>query len=323
MSGPAPNAAARTRCAVSYSRASVRLCVWASLLLARPAFAQDLLVQARAAAERGAMDTAYTLLVRAVDAQPNRAEAHFWLAEVAGTRASEHRNLVSSYLLARRSKRAFARAVQLEPENPAYLEGFGRFLTMAPGIVGGDHDSARGIGEHLLRLDPMRGTFLLVQVLGRGTPAERARADSLVEAFAAHPSGGREGMVRLGIYFSRNRPERALPIGEWLVAQDSTDPLGQMVLGASLVSLRRDPAAAARHLRWSLQHPPPVTTDGRQYWPPIIWWMLGQAEVQAGRPDSARAAFRQTLRLAPGFRRAKLSLDSLGRGQPGADSREP
>ena len=274
--------------------------------------AQDLLGLARAAAERGAMDSAYTLLQRAVEREPDRAEAQFWLGQVAGTRASRRRS-IGSYFLARRAKRAFARAVQLEPDNPVYLEGLGRYLAMAPGIVGGDRDSARSLGDHLLRLDPMRGTFLLVQVLGRGSPADRARADSLVDAFAARPTGGREGLVRLGLWFARGRPERALPIGERLVADDSSDALGRLVLGAALVGLRREPAVAARHLRWALDHPPPVTTDGRQYWPPAIWYALGQARLLLGEADSARAAFGESLRLAPGFRRAKQVLDSLAR----------
>jgi len=285
-----------------------------AVALAGPARSQDLLVQARGAAERGAMDTAYTLLLRAVDRQPARAEAHFWLGQVAGTRAAEHRNL-SSYFLARRAKKAFGRAVQLEPENPAYVEGLGRFLAMAPGIVGGDRDSARALGEHLLRLDRMRGTFFFAMYMGRGSPADRAHGEALIEQFAAHPSGGREGQVRLGLYLVRGRPERALPIGERLVGEDSTDALGRLVLGSALVALKRDPAAAVRHLRWAVQHPPPVTTDGRQYWPPIVWYLLGQAHTQVGAPDSARAAFAETLRLEPGFRRARSAMDSLLRGQ--------
>ncbi len=285
-----------------------------AVALAPTARAQDLLVQARGAAERGAMDTAYTLLLRAVDREPRRAEAHFWLGQVAGTRAAEHRNL-SSYFLARRAKKAFGRAVQLEPENPAYVEGLGRFLAMAPGIVGGDRDSARALGEHLLRLDRMRGTFFFAMYMGRGSPADRAHGEALIEQFAAHPTGGREGQVRLGLYFARGRPERALPIGERLVGEDSTDALGRLVLGSALVALKRDPAAAVRHLRWAVQHPPPVTTDGRQYWPPIVWYLLGQAHTQVGAADSARAAFAETLRLEPGFRRARTAMDSLLRGQ--------
>jgi Flp pilus assembly protein TadD len=278
----------------------------------RPLSAQDLLVQARTAAEHGMMDSAYTLLRRAVDAQPNRAEAHFWLGMVAGTRAAEQW-VVGAFLLAKRAKREFSRAVQLEPTNPQYLEGLGRFLARAPGIVGGDRDSARSLAVNLLRLDPMRGTSLLVELLWRrGTPGDRAQADSLIEAFARSGAGGREGQVRLAMFFSRTRKaERALPIAEGLVAQDSTDAVGRYVLGGTLVTLRRDPKEAVRHLRWAVQHPPPITTDGRQYWPPAVWWNLGQAYAQLGLADSAQSCYREALRLEPRFRPAKAAMDSL------------
>jgi tetratricopeptide (TPR) repeat protein len=299
---------------VSGKRSALLLALAIAAGFAIPAHAQDLLVQAQAAAERGAMDSAYTILVRAVDREPGRAEAHFWLGQVAGTRAAEHRT-IHSFFLARRAKKAFGRAVQLEPENPAYLEGLGRFLALAPGIVGGDRDSARVLGQHLLRIDRMRGTFFLAQFLGRATPADHLRAEALIEQFAARPSGGREGEVRLGLYFARGRPERAIPIGERLVAEDSTDALGHLVLGSALVALRRDPAAAVRHLRWAIQHPPPITTDGREYWAPLVWYVFAQAHSQAGETDSARAAFQETLRLEPGFRRARTAMDSLLRGQ--------
>ena len=286
----------------------------ASLFLAliRGAVAQDLLLQAKAAAERGAMDTALTLLERAVDVEPKRAEAHFWLAEVAGTEAA-HRWVMGAFFLAKRSKREFERAVRLDPANPLYLEGLGRFLARAPGIVGGDRDSARALASHLMRIDQMRGTSLLVEVLWRSRAnADRVKADSLIEAFAAHPTGGREGLVRLAMFLSRTgKAERALPIAARLVAEDSTDAVGRWLLGATLITLRRDPAAAARHLRWAVDHPPPVTTDGREFWPPAVWWYLGQAYAQLGRADSARTSYAQALRLEPRFRPAKAAMDSL------------
>jgi tetratricopeptide (TPR) repeat protein len=283
------------------------------LLVPTPSLrAQDLLVAARSAAERGSLDTAYTILLRAVEAQPGRAEAHFWLAEVAGTLAIEKWAL-SAFFLAKRSKREFLRAVQLEPRNPLYLEGLGRYLARAPGIVGGDRDSARALAVNLLSIDQMRGTSLLVEVLWRSRlPADRVRADSLIEAFARSGSGGREGQVRLAMFFARSgKPERALPVGERLVAADSTDALGAWVLGATLVTLRRDPRQAARRLRWALDHPPPITTDGREYWPPAVWWYLGQAYAQLGQADSARTCYNEALRLAPKFKPARAAMDSL------------
>jgi len=284
------------------------------LAVPRGARAQDFLLEARAAAEHGAMDSAYALLERAVEAEPDRAEAHFWLAQVAGTRAARRRT-IGAFFLARKAKREFARAVQLEPTNPVYLEGLGRFLARAPGIVGGDRDSAIALAGNLLLLDRMRGTSLLVEIyLRHGDAGDRARADSLIDAFAASPSGGREGRIRLASFFaSTRRADRALPVAETLVAEDSADAVGRYVLGSTLVALRRDPQAAARHLRWAILHPPPITTDGRQFWPPGAWWRLGQAFAQLGEPDSARVAWQEALRLQPNFRPVKAALDSLSR----------
>jgi tetratricopeptide (TPR) repeat protein len=291
---------------------SVLLALVPWLFVARGTAAQDFLLMARSAAERGSMDSALTLLGRAVEKEPNRAEAHFWLAQVAGTEAS-HRWAVSAFFLAKRSKREFLRAVQLDPTNPRYLEGLGRYLARAPGIVGGDRDSAKALAMNLMRLDRMRATSLLVELLWRSrAPGNRERADSLVEAFAANPSGGREGQIRLAMFLSRSgKPERALPIAERLVAEDSVDAVGRWVLGGTLVTLRRDPRAAARHLRWALDHPPPVTTDGRQYWPPAVWYTLGRAYAALGRADSARSSYAEALKLEPRFRPAKASMDSL------------
>jgi tetratricopeptide (TPR) repeat protein len=286
----------------------------AALVAPRTSRAQDFLLEARAAAERGATDSAYTLLDRAVKAEPDRAEAHFWLAQVAAARASRHRSL-GSFFLARKAKGEFARAVALDPANPVYLEGLGRYLARAPGIVGGDRDSAIRLARNLLVLDRMRGTSLLVEVYRRrGGAGDRERADSLIEAFAASPSGGREGRIRLVSFFAyTRRADRALPVAETLVAEDSTDAVGRYVLGSTLVALGRDPEAAARHLRWAIGHPPPITTDGRQFWPPGVWWRLGQAYAQLDQPDSARAAWQEALRLQPGFRPVRAALDSLAR----------
>ena len=291
---------------------AVLLAISLAAAIIRAAPAQDLLLQAKAAAERGAMDSALTLLKRAVEVEPNRAEAHFWLAEVAGTEAA-HRWVMGAFFLAKRAKREFERAVRLDPTNPLYQEGLGRYLVRAPGIVGGDRDSARALATNLLRLDRMRGTSLMVEVLWRSqASADRVRADSLIEAFAQHPSGGREGLTRLAMFLSRTgKAERALPIAQQLVAQDSSEAVGRWLLGATLVTLRRDPAAASRHLRWALDHPPPVTTDGREFWPPAVWWYLGQAYTQQGRADSARTSYAEALRLEPRFRPARAAMDSL------------
>jgi tetratricopeptide (TPR) repeat protein len=285
----------------------VALAMTAAVVL--PAHAQDLLVQARAAAERGALDTAYALIQRAAEAEPNRAEVHYALGQIGSQRAAQLNNL-SALGVARQAKRGFARAVELEPDNPNYLEGLAGYLSGAPSFAGGDKDSARVLAERLLRIDATRGTFVLAGLLWQGSVADKARADSLVEAFARGAGADRAAQVRVaGFWAQTDRADRALAVGERMLARDSTDAVACYLVARNLVALRRDPRRAQRYLRYALAHQPPP--NGPTFLAMSAWWRLGQAYVQVGRPDSARAAFLQALRILPTFQQARLSLDSL------------
>jgi len=280
-----------------------------ALALARPARAQDLLVRARAAAERGSLDTAYALIQLAAEGQPDRAEVHFWLGQIASSRAAQLGNF-SALGVARQAKRGFARAVELEPDNPTYLEALAGYLSGAPGIAGGDKDSARVLAERLLRLDASRGTFVLAGLLANGESRDKARADSLVEGFARRDGGDRAAEVRVaGFWAQTDRAERALSVGERMLSRDSSDAVAGYLVARYLVALRRDPRRAQRLLRYALAHQPPP--GGPNFLLFSAWWRLGQSYVQVGQPDSARAAFLQALRLNPNFPQARLSLDSL------------
>ena len=117
------------------------------------------------------------------------------------------------------------------------------------------------------------------------------------------------------------RIDAAMWVGVLIMAKratepfDSADAVGRFVLGQALVTLRRDPRAAVRHLTWAIEHRPPVTTDGEHYWPPAVRWRLGQAYAELGVADSARSSFREALRLQPGFHSVLVSLDSLNRAR--------
>ena len=47
--------------------------------------------------------------------------------------------------------------MQLEPDSIPYLQGLIGYLSQAPGIVGGDKDSALALARHVRRLDESRG----------------------------------------------------------------------------------------------------------------------------------------------------------------------
>ncbi len=278
-------------------------------LLHAPAFAQSPLDVARQRLRLGDVDSAYTLVRRLAVAESSNAQVQFWLGEIAGEKAARA-GIPGGLGPARQSRRGYARAVALEPNNPSYLEGWAGYLSQAPGIVGGDRDSARIIAERLRQLDPVRGTFALASVHLRGGRDGRSRADSLVRRFAeVRPE--RPVLLRAGFYWLiTGRPEPALPILERAVAADPADPVARYFLGRALLELRRDPGQAQRHLRYATQNTAPADSFVT-YSDYGAWWRLGQAFVQLGHVDSARAAFEESLRRRPGFAAARRSLDSL------------
>ncbi len=290
---------------------TARLVALLALCALRPAAAQSLMEQAKAAQQRGRLDSAYTIIQLAAEAEPDNAAVQYALGDIAGSRAGQVGGL-RAYGIARKCKQGYARAVALEPTNPNYLEGLIGYLSQAPGIVGGDRDSALVLAAALRRIDEWRGTSAMVGALLRGNAREKARADSVMDAYGrAHP-GDRLAMVRVaGFFGGSERPERALPLYESALAHDSTDVVARFGVARNLVVLKRDPGRALGYLHYVAARPRPTGDNVPSYSAVGLWWRMGQAFVQLGMPDSARIAYTHALQVQPGFAGAQRSLDSL------------
>jgi tetratricopeptide (TPR) repeat protein len=290
-------------------------------LLPAPGMAQSLLTGAIEAAERGRIDSAYTLIRRAAKAEPDNAPVQFWLGEISTFKARASGFGLAAFGAARRAKSGFARAVRLRPDDPDYLQGFAEFLDQAPGIVGGDRDSAWALASHLYTIDRVRGTVVLADILRHGNEGARGRADSLITALvAAHPANP----VALGgagnYYALTGRPALGIPLLQRLVAQDSTNGPARFGLARLLVMEGSEPRQAQLELRFVLAHVPEIVAEagtpgapGRRFWfsPAGAWLLLGDTYRQLGAADSARDCFDEALKLNPGSRGAKAGLDSL------------
>jgi tetratricopeptide (TPR) repeat protein len=282
---------------------------------------QDLAGGALAAAQRGQLDSAYALIRRAAAAQPDSAAVQFWLGEIAAFKARSAGFGFTGFAAARRSKAGFARAVALAPDNPDYLQGLAEFLAQAPGIVGGDRDSAVRLAEHLRRLDAVRGTLLLADIRRRGRERDRAEADSLVGALmVAYPEDRIAQGGAANYWAQTGRPQRGVAPYRKLVARDTTDGAARYGLARMLVASAQQPRQAQLHLRYVLAHTAATTEEsgrpgspGRafSFSPAGAWWRLGQTYRQLGMTDSARLCYRRALALSPGMRQARMSLDSL------------
>jgi tetratricopeptide (TPR) repeat protein len=282
---------------------------------------QDPSAGALAAARRGHLDSAYVLIRRAAAAAPDSAPVQFWLGEIAAVKASSAGVSFAGFTAARRAKAGFARAVELEPDNPDYLQGLAEFLVQAPGIVGGDRDSGLALAEHLRRVDAVRGILVEADILQRAGRRGRAQADSLIEALTDAYPEDRAATGGAANYFGMTgRPERGVPLYDKLARRDSSDLAARYGVARLLVMEGREPSRAEAHLRFVLAHSAELVAEagtpgapGRRFWfsPASAWWNLGQTYRQLGLTDSARICYQRALALSPGMRQARLSLDSL------------
>lgn len=282
---------------------------------------QDLYGRALASAQRGQLDSAYALIRQAAAAAPDSAAVQFWLGEIAAFKARSSGVSIAGFTAARRAKAGFARAVSLAPDNPDYLQGLAEFLALAPGIVGGDRDSALELAEHLRRVDAVRGMLVLADIGRRGKDRDRAQADSLVSALIVAYPEDRVAQGGAANYWAQTgRPQQGVTLYRKLVARDTTDGPARYGLARMLVAAAQEPRVAQLHLHYVLAHADAMAAEagtvgstGRGFYfsPGSAWWRLGQTYRQLGMADSARLCYQRALALSPGMRQARMSLDSL------------
>jgi len=279
-----------------------------------PLRAQTLYQQAQAAVGRNQLDSAYDLAKRAADAEPNRAEAQFLYGNLACAKAGRA-GVFSAYGLARKCKAGLGRAVELAPDSLQYLEALAGFLSQAPGIAGGDKDSAMKLAARVRERDEVAGSFLLASLWWPGNAASKARADSVVAELAQSRLSEQSVQLRVADWWARtNRPERTLATYEGLAARAPRDAVARFFLGRQLVLMKREPRRAQGHLRFAAEAPAPDTAGkAAAFTPGAPWWRLGQSYEQLGMADSARHCFEEALRVNPQLDVARQSLDSLGR----------
>jgi len=277
-----------------------------------PLPAQSLYDSALAARSRGQLDSAWELVQRAAEAEPDRAEVQFLLGDIACDRAGRA-SAFSAFGLARKCKAGFARAVELAPDSVPYLEALAEYLSQAPGIVGGHKDSALKLAARVRAHDDVRGAFLEARFLWAKNGESKARADSIVEALGKSHPGDRGVQFRIANWWAGTaRDERALALYLGLVARDPRDAVARFFVGRELVVLKREPRRAQEHLRFAAAASvPALGPNVATFAPGAPWYRLGQTYVQLGMPDSARLCFRRALEINPQLAPARLALDSL------------
>lgn len=245
------------------------------------------------------LDAATDHIEEAVDRVPDNADYQYLLGGVYGQTA-QSAGVFKQAMLAPKIKRAFARAVELNPDHLEARIALAQYYLMAPGIMGGDDDEGFRHLDEAVKRNERRGRLARSSMLERKGRHAEAEAD-LVTLAAKRPDDWLPHK-QLGYYLlRRDRKEEALkPMRRYVELRpdtsDAYDSYGEVQLAAG----RFDDAIVS--LKKALALEPTLASS---------WYLLGQAYERKSMKPEAKDAYQHAVQHAPNEQRKKQASDRL------------
>ncbi|MBI4885833.1 MAG: tetratricopeptide repeat protein [Acidobacteria bacterium] len=251
-------------------------------------------------------DEAIRQFERAVQLEDANALYHYWLGSALGE-AAKRANVFRAPLLARRVRKEWERAVELDPNQVDARIGLVGFYAQAPSVMGGSMDKARAQAAEIAKRNAMRGAMSrgdLAQYEEK--PAAEIAAyqqatllapDSVV-AFAALA----DALVRAG------KPDEALAATDEFARRRPDDPWALYNTGriSGLTGLQIDRGEAA--LKRFLAAP---ASDASAPTIALSHYYLGKIAEKRGAKDVARVQYQTALKINPKSRLSQQALNAL------------
>jgi tetratricopeptide (TPR) repeat protein len=241
---------------------------------------------------------------KAVALQPGNSLYQQWLGRAYAAKADRD----NSFFTARKVKRHFERAVELDPMNISARRDLEEFCMEAPWIVGGGDDQARAQVEAIAKIDPIAGH------LARAAYYEEASkrfdlADGEYRAvFAAKPANADPYFDAVVFYQHRNRPAEMNEFLDAAAQASPNDPRLIFYRAEAMIMTHSNLERAEEYIKSFLANAP-----DRSDWPSHAGareW-LGRLDEMQGRLGEAAEQYRASLHLEPGRRSARARLEKL------------
>jgi Tfp pilus assembly protein PilF len=122
------------------------------------------------------VDKAVDETEKAVELNPNNAEYQFNYGAALGIK-TQNAGIFKQAFLAPKVKKAFLRAVELDPKLFQARIALAQYYLMAPSIVGGDNDEGWKQLDEAIKLDELQGRFVKASMLLRKEEKEKAEKE--------------------------------------------------------------------------------------------------------------------------------------------------
>src|SRR5271168_2425490 len=251
-------------------------------------------------------DNAIAAGEKSVALDPKNSVYHQWLGRIYGGKADRDR----SFSYARKVKKEFEAAVQLNPENIAARRDLEEYDLQAPWVVGGDKDEAKAEVDAIAALDPVAGH------LARGVyDLDAAKKSDLAEkeyreVLTAKPGKIDAYLEVIAFFQQQNRPADMNAAIQAAALVSPNDPRLGYWRGAALTLANTNLSDAEKYLKAYL-----ASTSDRSDWPShsaARGWLGRVYEAQGKRSDAAEQ-YRAALQLDPNDKDAKTRLDRLAK----------
>lgn len=262
--------------------------------------------EGRAALMRDRADEAVRAFERAIAADQNVADYHYWLGTALGVQAQRAGKLKQARL-GRRARDEFERAVRLDQRHVAAREGLVQFYTLAPSMIGGSTSRAREQAAEIARISPFHGH------VAHGMIAERAKDDAGARrayeaAIAAQPDSAR-GYLALGLLHQRaSRWDDAFAVYERLQRARPNEAGVLYHIGRAAALSGRQLERGEQALQRYIANPP---KDATAYNISRAHQRLAAIHERQGRRDLARQHYELAVKVDGHNDEAKRALAGL------------
>jgi tetratricopeptide (TPR) repeat protein len=239
-------------------------------------------------------DVAMDYFDKAVTLAPSNAEYHFWLGSAVRD-VTPYASKIRMPFHARKMKKSFERAVELDPSHIQARFGLVQYYASAPGAMGGDKRKAETEAQEIGKRNAMRGAIAQAFIAEmREDVAAQDVAWRTAIAAAPDSAAGYEGLAVL--LATQKRPAEALAVIEQYARRQPDDPMVKLYVGrvSAIASFELERGKAA--LEDFLKAPPPgvmVTTLATAH------YRLGQICAQLGDDGGARSHYTNAVKLNP------------------------
>jgi tetratricopeptide (TPR) repeat protein len=261
----------------------------------------------------GHIDGAVDLFEKVAETSPNNSEYFLWLGRALGRKAEKAMFLIAPSL-AGKSRDAFERAVDLDPNNLDARDDLLSFYLEAPGFLGGGKEKALAFVEQIEASHPCEFYIQRAEIYKKDKSFDRAEQE-LQKATEVKPYclGGYRALSEL--FERRGRMSQAREKLEETVRLFPKSPVAYFASGRFEVETGGDSKSARRELEWFLE----TYVSGEPFPFEAHYW-LAEMFLKLKAPERALEQFQQALKAFPvhslslkGMAEARRLLSSSGR----------